>query len=102
MSKMGNYILGIEEDVFAIDGLEEQVSNSETVTELSDWVIEKLGTTTHFDKSIVKEVVNEMCRGLLMRNEANLGISISGIMGPCSDNTDKKIGTIWILYQKFI
>ena len=60
MSKMGNYILGIEEDVFAIDGLEEQVSNSETVTELSDWVIEKLGTSTHFDKSIVKEVVNEM------------------------------------------
>ena len=46
MSKMGNYILGIEEDVFAIDGLEEQVSNSETVAELSDWVIEKLGTTT--------------------------------------------------------
>ena len=60
MSKMGNYILGIEEDVFAIDGLEEQVSNSETVAELSDWVIEKLGTTTSFDKSIVKEVVNEM------------------------------------------
>ncbi len=60
MSKMGNYILGIEEDVFAIDGLEEQVSNSETVSELSDWVIQKLGTITSFDKDIVKDVVNEM------------------------------------------
>ena len=64
MSKMGNYILGIEEDVFAIDGLEEQVSNSETVAELSDWVIGKLGTTTHFDISIVKEVVNDLWEGV--------------------------------------
>ena len=64
MSKMGNYILGIEEDVFAIDGLEEQVSNSETVAELSDWVIEKLGIKTHFDKSIVKEVVNDLWEGV--------------------------------------
>ena len=64
MSKMGNYILGIEEDVFAIDGHEEQVSNSETVAELSDWVIEKLGTTTSFDKSIVKEVVNDLWEGV--------------------------------------
>ena len=64
MSKMGNYILGIEEDVFAIDGLEEQVSNSETVTELSNWVIEKLGTTTSFDKGIVKDVVNDLWEGV--------------------------------------
>ena len=64
MSKMGNYILGIEEDVFAIDGLEEQVSNSETVAELSNWVIEKLGTTTSFDKGIVKDVVNEIWEGV--------------------------------------
>ena len=60
MSKMGNYILGIEEDVFAIDGLDVQVSNSENVTDLNNWLVEKLGITTHFDKSIVKEVVNEM------------------------------------------
>lgn len=64
MSKMGNYILGIEEDVFAIDGLEEQVSNSETVAELNNWVVEKLGIKTHFDKSIVKEVVNDLWEGV--------------------------------------
>ena len=64
MSKMGNYILGIEEDVFAIDGLEEQVSNSETVAELSDWVIQKLGTTTSFDKGVVKDVVNDLWEGV--------------------------------------
>ena len=60
MSKMGNYILGMEEDVFAIDGLEEQVSNSETVAELNNWVVEKLGLKTSFDIDIVKEVVNEI------------------------------------------
>ena len=49
--------------------------------------------------AVSEEVVNEMCRGLLMRNEANLGISISGIMGPCSDNTDKKIGAIWTCFM---
>ena len=64
MSKMGNYILGIEEDVFAIDGLEEQVFNSETVAELNNWVVEKLGIKTHFHKSIVKEVVNDLWEGV--------------------------------------
>ncbi len=49
--------------------------------------------------AVSEEVVIEMCSGLLMRNEANLGISISGIMGPCSDNTEKKIGSIWSCFK---
>ena len=60
MSKMGNYILGMEEEVFALDGLVAKLHKSENVTDLNNWLVEKLGITTHFDKSIVKEVVNEM------------------------------------------
>ena len=60
MSKMGNYILGMEEEVFALDGLVAKLHKSENVTEVTDWVIEKLGIKTHFDKSIVKEVVNDL------------------------------------------
>ena len=48
---------------------------------------------------VSEEVVMEMCSGMLMRNKANLGISISGIMGPSSDNTKKKIGSIWICFK---
>ena len=49
--------------------------------------------------AVSEEVVMEMCSGMLMRNKANLGISISGIMGPSSDNTKKKIGSIWICFK---
>ena len=61
---MGNYILGMEEEVFALDGLVAKLHKSENVTEVSDWVIEKLGIKTHFDKSIVKEVVNDLWEGV--------------------------------------
>ena len=47
--------------------------------------------------AVSKEVVSEMCSGLIVRNSYNtIGIAISGIMGPESDPTDKAIGTVWI------
>ena len=45
--------------------------------------------------AVSKEVVIEMCNGLLIKNNANLGISVSGIMGPTLDNTAKKVGSVW-------
>ena len=45
--------------------------------------------------AVSREVVVEMCNGLLSKNNANLGISVSGIMGPSSDNTSKSIGLVW-------
>jgi PncC family amidohydrolase len=48
--------------------------------------------------AVSREVVMEMSRGLLSKNTANLGISVSGIMGPESDDTFKKVGTVWSCY----
>jgi PncC family amidohydrolase len=46
--------------------------------------------------AVSKEVVEEMCRGLLKISAATIAVSISGIMGPDSDNTSKGIGSTWI------
>jgi len=54
--------------------------------------------------AVSKEVVIEMCNGLLSKSNANLGISVSGIMGPFSDSSIKKIGSVWscIKHDDFI
>ena len=49
--------------------------------------------------AVSKEVVIEMCNGLLIKNNANLGISVSGIMGPSLDNTAKKVGSVWSCFK---
>ena len=46
--------------------------------------------------AVSEEVVEKMCRGLLKISAATTAISISGIMGPKSDNTSKKVGSAWI------
>ena len=46
--------------------------------------------------AVSEQVVKEMCRGLLNISSANITLSISGIMGPASDSTSKKIGSTWI------
>jgi nicotinamide-nucleotide amidase len=48
--------------------------------------------------AVSERVVIEMCNGLLSRNKANIGMAISGIMGPNSDNTDKKVGLVWYCF----
>ena len=40
-----------------------------------------------------------MSVGLLSKNTANLGIAVSGIMGPESDDTLKKVGSVWSCYK---
>ena len=49
--------------------------------------------------AVSKEVVIEMSSGLLSKNTANLGIAVSGIMGPESDDTLKKVGSVWSCYK---
>ncbi len=46
--------------------------------------------------AVSEEVVKEMSRGLLDISSANIAVSISGIMGPDSDNSTKKVGSVWI------
>ena len=46
--------------------------------------------------AVSEEVVKEMSLGLLKISTATIAISISGIMGPDSDNTSKKIGSTWL------
>jgi PncC family amidohydrolase len=46
--------------------------------------------------AVSEQVVREMGLGLLKISSADIAVSVSGIMGPNSDNTSKKIGSIWI------
>jgi nicotinamide-nucleotide amidase len=49
--------------------------------------------------AVSREVVIEMSEGLLSKNTANLGIAVSGIMGPKSDDTLKEVGSVWLCYK---
>lgn len=60
MGKVKGYIMDIEEDVYALDGLEEKVSESEDISEVKSWVVDTLGLKTHFDISIAENAVSEM------------------------------------------
>ena len=42
MGKVKGYIMDIEEDVYALEGLEEKVSESEDISEVKSWVVEHL------------------------------------------------------------
>ena len=43
-----------------------------------------------------ENVVKEMCFGLLERTDSDIGVALSGIMGPEADGTSKDIGTVWL------
>ena len=61
MSKIGNYIIGIEEDVWEIEGLETKVSESENIEEVFAFVIEELGLKTNFDIDFAKDTDKDLC-----------------------------------------
>ena len=46
--------------------------------------------------AVSEKVVQEMTIGLLDRTGSDIGIAISGIMGPDADHTEKDIGTVWL------
>tara|TARA_Y100001973_G_C5129656_1_gene297032 strand:+ start:119 stop:328 length:210 start_codon:yes stop_codon:yes gene_type:complete len=58
MGKVKNYMMGIEEDIYAIDGFEDKVSEAENTSEVKAWVVEKLGLTSSFDIGIASDVVD--------------------------------------------
>ena len=45
--------------------------------------------------AVSENTVQEMSSGLLDRTGSDIGIAISGIMGPDADGTEKDIGTVW-------
>ena len=60
MSKIKNYMMDIEEDVYAIEGLEEKISESEDISEVKAFVVEKLGLKTSFDIGIAEGAVTSL------------------------------------------
>ena len=60
MSKIKNYMMDIQEDVYAIEGLEEKISESEDITEIKTFVVDTLGLKTSFDISIAEDAVTSL------------------------------------------
>ena len=60
MSKIKNYMMDIEENVWGIKGLETKVGESENIEEVFVFVIEELGLKTNFDIVIAKEAVKDL------------------------------------------
>lgn len=46
--------------------------------------------------AVSKETSKEMVEGLLERKETDIGVSITGIAGPSSDDTEKPVGLIYL------
>ncbi len=46
--------------------------------------------------AVSEKVVIEMAKGMLKSSSSSVVMTISGIMGPHSDNTDKPVGLVWI------
>ena len=57
---MKNYMMDIEEKIFAIEGIEEKVSESEHISEVKEFVVDNLGLTSSFDISIANELVGDV------------------------------------------
>ena len=60
MSKIKNYMMDIEENVYDLDGLENKISESEDISEVKSWVVAELGLVSSFDISIANSAVTEM------------------------------------------
>lgn len=58
MSKISNYILGIEENIFAIEGIEDKFSEAEDISEVNNFVIKQLQLKSSFDIDIAKDVIS--------------------------------------------
>lgn len=46
--------------------------------------------------AVSEQTVREMVKGVLNVSKADIAVSVSGIAGPNSDNTNKPVGTIWL------
>ena len=64
MGKVKSYVMDIEEDVMAIEGIEEKISEAEHIQEVEAFVFEKLNLVTHFDQSCAKATIEYMWNDL--------------------------------------
>ena len=60
MGAVKNHMMGIEEDIFAIPGLESKSAECEVIGEFEDFVLKALSLTSTFDIEIAKELVHDM------------------------------------------
>ena len=60
MGKVKNYMMDIEDKIYAIDGFENKISESENTSEIKAWVTEKLGLTSSFDIGIASVVIDDV------------------------------------------
>jgi len=59
MSRLKDKIIGMEEQIFAIDGIEDKFSEAEDISEVNTFVINALELTSSFDIETAKEIVSE-------------------------------------------
>jgi len=58
MSRMKDYMMDIEDQVYGIEGLEDKVSESDHIDEVKTFVYDALGLITSFDKECADEVIS--------------------------------------------
>lgn len=73
--------------------------NQSWITYSNEAKIKELGVEEEtLDKkgAVSAEVAIQMAKGALVGAEADIAISITGIAGPASDNTNKEVGTVYV------
>lgn len=64
--------------------------------EIKEKVLNVKSETLNEFGAVSEQTVREMVRGVLTISGADVAVSVSGITGPNSDNTDKPVGLIYL------
>lgn len=64
--------------------------------EIKEKVLNVKGETLKEFGAVSEQTVREMVKGVLTISGADIAVSVSGIAGPNSDNTDKPVGLIYL------
>ena len=59
MSRLKDKIIGMEEQIFAIDGIEDRFSEAEDISEVNTFVVNALELTSSFDIDLAKDVISD-------------------------------------------
>ena len=58
MSRLKDKIIGMEEQIFAIDGIEDRFSEAEDISEVNTFVVNALELTSSFDIDLAKDIIS--------------------------------------------
>lgn len=58
MGAVKSYMMDVEAEIFSLDGIEQKFSEAEDISEVENFVIDKLGYTSCFDIDIAKGVIS--------------------------------------------